>query len=101
VFIAVFIARSISIPLGRMSVAAQKISRGELEANIDVDSRDEVGMLANAFREMIVYLKDMAQKAERISEGDLTKDVTPRSEKDILGNAFKKMIKGWSDMKPR
>lgn len=98
VFIAVFIARSISTPLGRMSVAAQKISRGELEANIDVDSRDEVGVLANAFREMIVYLKDMAHKAERISEGDLTKDVTPRSEKDILGNAFKKMIKGLSDM---
>lgn len=96
--VSILIARSISRPLVKMAEAAKKIAKGELDSDVDVRSKDEVGMLASAFREMTDYLKDMAHKAEAISEGDLTKEITPRSEKDILGNSFKTMVKGLSSI---
>lgn len=98
VVIAVSFARSISKPLGEMSRAAQQISKGELDTEINVHSEDEVGVLAGAFRDMIEYLKGMAGIAESIAEGDLRKEVKPRSEKDMLGNSFRKMLIGLTDI---
>lgn len=94
VVIAISLARSISRPLGEMSEAAQKISKGELDAAVDVKSDDEVGALAKSFHEMSAYLNDMARTAGSIAEGDLTTKVSPKSEKDVLGNAFQKMLYG-------
>lgn len=98
VLIAVLLANSISRPIREMSVVAQRISKGELDASIEVKSKDEVGVLAGAFREMVEYLRQMAHAAETIAEGDLSKDVVPKSEKDVLGNSFKKMTRGLTDM---
>ncbi|CAG1064919.1 Methyl-accepting chemotaxis protein 4 [uncultured bacterium] len=94
IMIAFLIARSISRPIGEISEAARKISRGELDSDVSVKSNDEIGVLADSFRGMIQYLKGMAHTAEAIAEGDLTREVEPKSEKDVLGNAFNRMIKG-------
>jgi methyl-accepting chemotaxis protein len=94
IMIAFLIARSISRPIGEISEAARKISKGELDSDVSVKSSDEIGVLADSFRGMIQYLKGMAHTAEAIAEGDLTREVEPKSEKDVLGNAFNRMIKG-------
>lgn len=90
--IALYLARSISSSVGKMALAAKGIAAGDLNQIVDVRSRDEVGDLANAFREMIDYLKEMAGVAEAMADGDLSKDIKPKSDKDILGNAFNSMI---------
>lgn len=94
IVIAFLIARSISRPIGEISEAARKISKGELDSAVSVKSNDEIGVLADSFRGMTEYLKGMAHTAEALAEGDLTRQVEPKSEKDVLGNAFNKMIKG-------
>jgi len=91
---AVMIARSISQPVFEMAAVARKLAKGELDSEIEVRSKDEIGALANAFREMVVYMKSMASTAAAISDGDLTREIAVKSEKDILGNAFKKMVEG-------
>lgn len=90
----VFIASLIAAPLKEMSGFAQKIASGDLDVTVEARSKDEVGVLANAFKEMIVYLKSMAHTAEAIADSDLRNDIAPKSERDVLGNAFKKMIEG-------
>lgn len=94
IVISVITGRAIARPIGEMSEAAKKISIGELDADIKIVSKDELGVLADAFREMVLYLKNMAHIAEAIAEGDLSKEVNTRSEKDVLGNSFRKMSKG-------
>lgn len=47
-----FISRRISRPLSELVVAAEKIADGDLNITIDVESRDEIGMLASSFRKM-------------------------------------------------
>jgi methyl-accepting chemotaxis protein len=77
-----------------LSDAAVRIASGDIDVAIETGRRDEVGVLAEAFRGMTDYLKGMAKTAEAIAGGDLRSDVKPKSEKDALGAAFRRMVVG-------
>ncbi|MEA3066578.1 MAG: hypothetical protein QOJ27_3272, partial [Sphingomonadales bacterium] len=89
--IAFFISRAIANGTGQMLRAATAIAEGDVEQDVHVNSRDELGKTAQAFQRMLVYLKEMAAAADRLAGGDLTVEVEPKSERDALGNAFSKM----------
>jgi methyl-accepting chemotaxis protein len=90
--IAVFLARRITRGIGQMRAAARGISRGDVEQQVVVTSRDELGDTAEAFGVMVDYLKDKAAAADRIATGDLTGDVEPVGDEDRLGHALKAMV---------
>ena len=59
----VFIARSITTPLRGLAAATEVIAAGDFEAELPpVRTRDEVGMLAQAFRTMRDSLKEYIQQ---------------------------------------
>ncbi|MBZ5719412.1 MAG: HAMP domain-containing protein [Acidobacteriia bacterium] len=88
-------AKSITEPLNSlMKVARQIGDAGDLEHEIDIRRKDEIGELARTFTNMVTYLKEMASVSEAIAGGNLTVDVQPRSKSDTLGNAFARMIEG-------
>ncbi len=83
--LAVGTLRSIMGSLTSLSDAAKEISRGRIEQQIDIHSKDEIGTLADAFRDMVSYIGEIAQAADRLAVGDLNAaSVTPRSEHDVL-----------------
>ncbi len=89
------ISRSITVPLKKVMQAAEGISRGELnrEMNIDsIHSKDELGEMAIVFQNMVTYLQKMAAAATLIAENDLTVEVHATSKEDVLGSAFVQMI---------
>ncbi|MCB0155628.1 MAG: HAMP domain-containing protein, partial [Anaerolineae bacterium] len=67
-----FLSGSIARPLQRVTEVARSLATGNLDHTVEVKSRDEVGRLADAFQQMIAYLKEMAEAADRIAQGDLT-----------------------------
>jgi methyl-accepting chemotaxis protein len=77
----------------RMLGAADAIAEGDLDLEQDllVRSRDELGALAQAFARMVAYLREAADAAGRIARGDLTVQPAPRSERDVFGSAFAAM----------
>jgi methyl-accepting chemotaxis protein len=75
-----------------MVEAAEKLSLGDVNVNVESDSRDETGRLAEAFSRMIVNIRDQALTAERIAAGDLSVDVNVRSENDLLGQKLYEMV---------
>lgn len=89
--IAVLNARDLSRSLGWMSRAAAAIAEGRQDQRIELHSRDEIGQLADAFRDMIAYQNRMAGAADAIARGDLTTEVHPLSPHDVLGTAFERM----------
>jgi methyl-accepting chemotaxis protein len=89
--IAFVLARGISRGVNQVLAAAEGIAEGDIDQNVDVRSRDEVGAMAAAFTRMIEYLKGIGGAADRVAAGDLTVQVQPKSERDLLGNAFSKM----------
>ncbi|MGD8794191.1 MAG: methyl-accepting chemotaxis protein, partial [Anaerolineae bacterium] len=92
VAVAVLASRNIVGPLSSLAQASERISAGDFSVPVKVERRNEIGRLAEAFRQMVAYLQEMAEAARRLAEGDVSADVTPRSEEDALGHAFRQMI---------
>ncbi|HMQ56429.1 MAG TPA: HAMP domain-containing protein, partial [Anaerolineae bacterium] len=88
----IVVTRSITGPLRQVTTAAQGISRGDVEQVIELKSQDELGQLAEAFRQLIGYVQQMATAAGHLAQGDLRVQVNPLSEQDVLGNAFSQMV---------
>jgi methyl-accepting chemotaxis protein len=88
----VMVAKQIVNPAKQMAAVAEAVAQGDIDQQVTLVRRDEFGDLANAFRDMVAYLQEMADAADRLAQGDLGADVTPRSDKDRLGNAFRQMM---------
>ncbi|MFC1782771.1 response regulator [Planctomycetota bacterium] len=58
IVIGIIIYRSISIPISRLTEAIKEIGKGKLDANIEVNSNDEMGQLAKSFNKMADDLKN-------------------------------------------
>ncbi|MCA9731991.1 MAG: HAMP domain-containing protein [Deferribacteres bacterium] len=94
----VVITRATVNPILKIVGAAETISKGDLDLNLDINQNDEIGKLADAFRNMGSTLKTRASQAEDLAKGDLTVQVEVLSEKDTLGKAYKSMVKRLNDV---
>ena len=90
--ISIIFAKRITNPLDSIMGAAKKLSLGDVEADVNFESNDEIGTLAKAFGEMAKNIRAQALIAEKISDGDLTVNVPIRSDKDVLGNKLKDLV---------
>jgi len=82
----------IANPVKEMAMAAEKLSTGDTNQEIQYQSHDETGILADAFRKMIDSLKKKAELAEEIARGNVFLDIKPDSDHDILGKAMATMV---------
>jgi methyl-accepting chemotaxis protein len=92
--VAATFARAVVRRVRRMRDAATAIAGGDVDQQIEDGSRDELGELAGAFREMVGSLDELAGAFDRVAAGDLTVDVTPRSDRDRLYSSFSRMADG-------
>ena len=90
--IGLFIARAIGKPLREMQFAAEKLAVGDVNVNVELETRDELGALANAFRGMTDVIRDRAALAQKIAVGDMTVEVKAKSEQDLLGKSFMQVV---------
>ncbi len=93
-FVAVLFSRAIVRRVRRMREAADAIAGGDVEQEVVVDSRDEIGQLASSFQRMVASLGELAAAFDRVADGDLTVDVRASSDRDRLGASFDRMTAG-------
>ncbi|MDR1477881.1 MAG: methyl-accepting chemotaxis protein [Planctomycetaceae bacterium] len=86
-----FIIRRIVRPIRQMTGAAKDLAEGSLEMELEVNTGDELEILANAFKQVAASLKEKTEVALTISRGDLRVWVPLNSEQDTLGNALIEM----------
>ena len=84
VVISAWIIRNVLSALRGIASAAQGIALGDVEQAVEHRSDDELGVLAQSFRDTIAYLRDVAGAADSLARGDLSVTVAPRSERDTL-----------------
>ncbi|MDR2115863.1 MAG: methyl-accepting chemotaxis protein [Planctomycetaceae bacterium] len=92
-----FIMRRIVGPIQQMTGAAKELSEGGFEMDLDVHTNDELEILAQAFEQVGLSLKEKTDVALTIAKGDLRVWVPLNSEHDILGNALIEMRYGFYD----
>ena len=86
-----FVRYQITRPLSIIQDAAEKISRGDLSQDVELDRKDEIGKLSGAFQQMIVSQREKTRVAEEISRGNLAVEFSVSSDRDTLGLAMTDM----------
>jgi methyl-accepting chemotaxis protein len=90
---------SITQPLAALIGVTREIAEtGDLDQKIEIHRDDEIGSLADHYRNMMLHLKEMASVSSAIAEGRLNVTVRPRSSRDTMANAFLQMIRGLRDL---
>ncbi|WP_268058607.1 methyl-accepting chemotaxis protein [Caproiciproducens galactitolivorans] len=96
VLIALRIAKSISKPITEMKEAAQRMADGDLNSQIAIDSKNEIGMLGQAFSQSVssinMYISDIQRNLHEVELGNLT----VKSQIDYIGDYsnLKKSLEG-------
>jgi nitrogen fixation/metabolism regulation signal transduction histidine kinase len=67
---AVIIGWSFTRPIQKLASAAARVANGELDFQVDVRRRDEVGQLADTFNEMIAGLKSKRELEEKLNNAE-------------------------------
>ncbi|MGI6084222.1 MAG: methyl-accepting chemotaxis protein [Acetivibrionales bacterium] len=98
VLLAIFISRIISKPITRIVMDADKLAMGDIDIQSTINTKDEIGKLAESFRNLVASTREQALVAEKIAGADLTVDVTVRSEKDLLGENLKNLVNGLNEI---
>jgi methyl-accepting chemotaxis protein len=84
--------------VAKMSQIADLLVLGDVAQQISIRRHDEVGILADAFRNIVSYNRETASVMESLANGDLTVETQPKSEFDVMGKAFRKMIQSMNTM---
>jgi len=82
------ISRYVTGRVKRMATLARGLAVGDLEQNLNDDSKDELGGLARSFEELVAHQRRMAQVAQAMGRGELDHAFGVASERDALGHAF-------------
>jgi methyl-accepting chemotaxis protein len=90
--IAFYLSRSISNGVNSVGQALQRIAQGDVTAEVDTSSSDEIGDMARSYMDMRGYIQEVSANVGLIGDGDLTIKVEPRFENDVLGQAMVRML---------
>jgi methyl-accepting chemotaxis protein len=83
----IFLIRSITIPLSQAVELARRVAKGDLSSDIEIRSRNEIGELLQALKEMNGSLANIVQNV--------------RSATDLIGTASSQISSGNSDLSSR
>ena len=86
------LVRHLGRRLRALSSAADALAHGDINHEVSVSGRDELGRTAGALASMVEHLRSLAGAADSVAAGDLTVEVAPRSERDRLGAAFAGLV---------
>jgi methyl-accepting chemotaxis protein len=78
------VCRSMVNPIKAMAAVSRRISAGDISAEISYQSGDEIGELAESFRQMVAFIRDVSRAVEALGNGDLSREIVPRSSHDVL-----------------
>jgi methyl-accepting chemotaxis protein len=98
IVLGIYISRLISKPIKRMAEAADKLALGDVDIEMKVDTRDEVGQLMASLSKVVEGRKEQVRSTKQLADGDLTVDFRIESEKDVLGKSLSGLVSRLSEI---
>jgi len=92
VSLALIITGSIIKPLQKLTETANELANGNLEIEAEYNVDDQIGKLAESFRQLIEATRQQVAVSEMLADGNLTAVVKPRSPKDTMCLALGRML---------
>jgi methyl-accepting chemotaxis protein len=88
----VLAVRDILRPLGEVITVARGMAAGDIRCKVEYQSSNELGALAESFREVAAYIRAVSEVVNALSRGDLAASLEPRGEADVLGHAVATLV---------
>ncbi|WP_243358334.1 HAMP domain-containing methyl-accepting chemotaxis protein [Fundidesulfovibrio terrae] len=88
----IVLARSISVPLRKSVDIAQAMAVGDLERNLDIHRKDEVGVMIDALRAVVDAERQITAIVGNMALGDLSTLPKERSGADTLMRSLKSLV---------
>lgn len=98
-FISYRISLSISDPISKLVDNFKQIARGNLKSTVNIDSKNEIGDLSNAFLKIQVGLQDIILYSKKVAKGDYSSKLEPKSEDDELTVSLNRMAEKLEEVK--
>ncbi len=89
----IYVAKTIKDNLKKIIAALNTLRDGGVDIELEKDSEDEFGQIIAAINEVADSIKNDAEVAIKIAEGDMTIKTEPKSEIDVLGKSFEKLLR--------
>ncbi len=94
VAIAIYITRGITNPIDKVVMMINELQMGHLDIRLKMDSKDEIGQMADTMDDFADDLQHVVVKAlQQLANGDLTYDVKMKDDKDVINAALMKTSK--------
>jgi methyl-accepting chemotaxis protein len=90
--IGLLLSRSITRPMSKIAEVAAQMALGDMERTIDHISGDEIGILAESFRNMSDMIKARVVAVEKIAAGDLNAEIKVASDRDTLAKGLIEVV---------
>ena len=97
ILVMLIIIKSITKPINKMVMHVGLLKNGELHKTLN-ESKDELGVMASALNSLIFQMRERADIASKIAEGDLNVSVHIASEVDTLGKSLNKMVENLNNI---
>jgi len=97
-FVAFFISTNFARPIQALTDSAEQLALGDVDVAITHTGIDEIGQLAEAFRNMVEKTKERANYISGIAAGDISSRMAAASDRDVEGLALIQMKKTISYM---
>jgi methyl-accepting chemotaxis protein len=94
----IYISRMIKRPIGKVLNMAQELQKGHVEARANVDSNDEIGIMAKVLDEYAFQLEKFAEGMHAISQGDVSIELPLYDSKDRLAPALNAITKNLREL---
>jgi methyl-accepting chemotaxis protein len=91
------VTRSITGPTRKLMEAADKMAVGDLNFEIEINNKDEVGALANSVRTMQTAVKAMINDASMLSKAAVEGKLASRADADKHQGDYRKIVSGVND----
>ena len=93
-----YLLRNFIQPIQQLDKALDAIAEGDLNCEVpEIKNTDELGKMSKSFAKMVANLRNIAEVAALISDGNLAADWPVHSDQDRLGKALSLMINTMRD----
>ncbi|KJU87377.1 methyl-accepting chemotaxis sensory transducer [Candidatus Magnetobacterium bavaricum] len=89
-----FISGAISKPVNAMVAAADKIARGDINVRIEYETKDEIGMLAQSFKDVIANISALTRDANMLVNAALDGKLATRADASKHEGDYRKIVDG-------
>ncbi len=96
--IAMVIARGIIIPVQKGVEFAKAIAQGDLNATVDVDQHDEIGILTNTLQAMRDRIREVLREMDGLSRAIQEGKLETRGDTESFSGAWRDLVLGLNDV---